>query len=114
MKKYEGKVANHIVRSIIKIDNKTGEIGTVSQVFEFDAEANRYWCDLIDEIDMNSLFDTYDRNNESLKDYSYDINEAGDSIYYPFTVKSTILGVNVTFRMLESEMVLPTDVYFEK
>ena len=25
MKKYEGKVANHIVRSIIKIDNKTGE-----------------------------------------------------------------------------------------
>lgn len=110
MKKYEGKVANHIVRSIVKIDNNTGKIESVSQTFRFGCEAPETWDNLVKELEDNSLLDITCDCKES--QFTYE-EENGNIVYLPFTVKSAVLGVNVTFQMLESEMILPMDLYFD-
>lgn len=113
MEKYTGKIYNQVVRSIIKIDNNTGKVNSISKVFRLGDEANKYWCDLIDEIDKNSFLDVYGKDKEKLRNYSYDVDGDGNTTYYPFTVKSSILGVDITFQMLENEMMLPADLCFE-
>lgn len=110
MKKFEGKVGNHIVRSIVKIDNNTGKIEAVSQTFRFGCEATETWDNLVRELEGNSLLDITGDCKES--QFTYE-EENGNIVYLPFTVKSKMLGVNITFQMLESEMILPMDLYFD-